>query len=51
MKTEDRLKKCKYTVASFYTFSSIIDHEILLIKEQLTFLATNQEIKLSLIHI
>mgnify|MGYP001170404248 FL=1 len=45
MKTEDRLKKFKYTVASFYNFSSIIDHEILLIKEQLTSLATNQEIK------
>ena len=45
MKTEDRLKKFKYTVASFYNFSSIIDHEILLIKEELTHLATNQEIK------
>ena len=45
MKTEDRLKKFKYTVASFYNFSSIVDHEILLIKEQLTSLATNQEIK------
>ena len=45
MKTEDRLKKFKYTVASFYDFSSIIDHEILLIKEKLTSLATNQEIK------
>ena len=45
MKTEDRLKKFKYTVASFYNFSSIIDHEILLIKEQLISLATNQEIK------
>ena len=45
MKTDDRLKKFKYTVASFYNFSSIVDHEILLIKEQLTSLATNQEIK------
>ena len=45
MKTEDRLKKFKYTVASFYNFSSIIDHEILLIKEELTCLAKNQEIK------
>ena len=45
MKTEDRLKKFKYTVASFYNFSSIIDHEILLIKEELTHLATKQEIK------
>jgi UPF0176 protein len=45
MKTEDRLKKFKYKVASFYNFSSIIDHEILLIKEELTHLATKQEIK------
>ena len=45
MKTEDRLKKFKYKVAAFYNFSSIIDHEILLIKEELTHLATNQEIK------
>ena len=45
MKTEVRLKKFKYKVAAFYNFSSIIDHEILLIKEQLTSLATNQEIK------
>ena len=45
MKTEVRLKKFKYKVAAFYNFSSIIDHEILLIKEELTHLATNQEIK------
>ena len=45
MKTEDRLKKFKYKVAAFYNFSSIIDHEILLIKEELTHLATKQEIK------
>ena len=45
MKTEVRLKKFKYKVAAFYNFSSIIDHEILLIKEELTQLATNQEIK------
>ena len=45
MKTEVRLKKFKYKVAAFYNFSSIIDHEILLIKEKLTHLATNQEIK------
>ena len=45
MKSEDRLKKFKYTVAAFYDFSSIIDSEILLIKEELTHLATKQEIK------
>ena len=45
MKTEDRLKKFNYTVAAFYNFSSIIEHEILLIKEELTHLATKQEIK------
>lgn len=45
MKTEVRLKKFKYKVAAFYNFSSIIDHEILLIKEELTHLARKQEIK------
>ena len=45
MKTEVRLKKFKFKVAAFYNFSSIIDHEILLIKEELTHLATKQEIK------
>ena len=45
MKTEVRFKKFKYKVAAFYNFSSIIDHEILLIKEELTHLATKQEIK------
>ena len=45
MKKEVRLKKFKYKVAAFYNFSSIIDHEILLIKEELTHLATKQEIK------
>ena len=45
MKTEVRLKKFKYKVAAFYNFSSIIDNEILLIKEELTHLATKQEIK------
>ncbi len=45
MKTEDNLKKFKYKVAAFYNFISIIDQEILLIKEELTNLATNQEIK------
>ena len=45
MKTEDSLKKFKYKVAAFYNFISIIDEEILLIKEELTNLATNQKIK------
>ncbi len=45
MKTEDSSKKFKYKVAAFYNFISIIDQEILLIKEELTNLATNQEIK------
>ncbi len=45
MKTEDSLKKFKYKVAAFYNFISIIDQEIILIKEELTNLATNQEIK------
>ena len=45
MKTEDNFEKFKYKVAAFYNFISIIDQEILLIKEELTNLATNQEIK------
>ena len=45
MKTEDSCEKFKYKVAAFYDFISIIDQEILLIKEELTNLATNQEIK------
>ena len=45
MKKEVRLKKFKYQVAAFYNFSSIIDHDILSIKEELTHLATKQEIK------
>ncbi len=45
MKTEDSLNKCKYKVAAFYNFISIIDQDILLIKEELTNLATNQKIK------
>ena len=45
MKTEDSLKKFKYKVAAFYNFTSILDQEILLIKEELTNLATVQEIK------
>ena len=45
MKKDDSLKKFKYKVAAFYNFISIIDEEILLIKEELTNLATNQKIK------
>ena len=45
MKTEDSLKKFKYKVAAFYKFITIIDQEILLIKEELTNIATDQEIK------
>ena len=45
MKTEDSLNKFKYKVAAFYNFISIIDQEILLIKEELTNLSTNQGIK------
>ena len=45
MKTEENNKKFKYKVAAFYNFLSIIDQDILLIKEELTNLATNQEIK------
>ena len=45
MKTEDSLKKIKYKVAAFYNFTSILHQEIVLIKEELTNFATNQEIK------
>ncbi len=45
MKTEDCLKKFKYKVASFYNFKTIVDREIIQIKEELTNLATNQKIK------
>jgi UPF0176 protein len=45
MKKDDSVKKFKYKVAAFYNFISIIDEEILLIKEELTNLATNQKIK------
>jgi len=45
MKTEDRIKKMRYKVAAFYNFLSIIDQDIILIKEELTNLATYQEIK------
>ena len=42
---EDSNKKFKYKVAAFYHFLSIIDKDILLLKEELTKLATNEEIK------
>ena len=45
MKTSDSPKKLKYKVAALYTFLSILDKDILLIKEDLTSLATIQEIK------
>ena len=45
MKTGDRFKHLKYKVAAFYDFLSITDQDILLIKDELTNLATNQEIK------
>ncbi len=45
MKTGDRTKKFKYKVAAFYNFLSIIDQDILLIKEELTELATNYQIR------
>ncbi len=45
MEKEDSLKEFKYKVAAFYNFISILDQEILLIKEELTNLAINQEIK------
>ena len=45
MKKRDHIKKLKYKVAAFYNFLPIIDQDILLIKEELTNIATNQEIK------
>ena len=45
MKLGDSIKKFKYKVAAFYSFLSITDQEILFIKEELTNLAMNQEIK------
>jgi len=45
MQTADSTKKLKYKVAAFYNFLVLIDQVILLIKEQLTTLATSQEIK------
>jgi UPF0176 protein len=45
MKKRAHINKLKYKVAAFYNFLPIIDQDILLIKEQLTNIATNQEIK------
>ena len=45
MKTEDSLKKFKYKVAAFYNFISIHEQQITLIKEELSKIATDQEIK------
>jgi len=45
MKKEESLKKVKYKVAAFYNFLSILDKDILLIKEELSELAKNNEIK------
>ena len=45
MKPGDSIHKFKYKVAAFYNFLSIIDQDILFIKKELTNLATNQEIK------
>ena len=45
MKTEDSFEKFKYKVAAFYKFITIIEQEILLIKEELTNLSTNLEVK------
>ncbi len=45
MNTGDGLKKLKYKVAAFYNFLSISDQDIILLKDQLTDLAKNYEIK------
>tara|TARA_B100001250_G_scaffold410481_1_gene437006 strand:+ start:234 stop:1193 length:960 start_codon:yes stop_codon:yes gene_type:complete len=45
MKTGNCIKKLKYKVAAFYKFLSIVDQDILLIKEELTTLAMSNEIK------
>ena len=45
MKKEDSLKNIKYKVAAFYNFLSILDKDILLIKEGLSDLAKDTEIK------
>ena len=45
MKKGDNIRKLKYKVAAFYNFLSILDQDILLIKDELTTLAKTQEIK------
>ena len=45
MKTDDIIKKSKYKVATFYDFISIPEQDILLIQDELTNLASIQEIK------
>ena len=45
MKSEVLNKENKYKVAAFYSFLSILDQDIFLIKDQLTTLAKDQEIK------
>ena len=45
MKSEDNLKKFKYKVAAFYKFLSILDKDILLIKEELSELAKIKGLK------
>ncbi len=45
MKKGDIIKKSKYKVATFYDFISILDKDILLIQDELTNLASIQEIK------
>tara|TARA_B100000965_G_scaffold104964_1_gene86529 strand:+ start:315 stop:827 length:513 start_codon:yes stop_codon:yes gene_type:complete len=45
MKAEGIINKLKYKVAAFYNFLPINDQDISLLKNELTSLATNQEIK------
>ena len=45
MKKRDSTKKIKYKVAAFYNFFSLLDQEILFIQDELTNIATDEEIK------
>ena len=45
MRTGDNIEKFQYQVAAFYKFISIVDKDIFFLREELTNLATNQEIK------
>ncbi len=45
MKKEESLKKVEYQVAAFYKFLSLLDEDIVFIKEELSELAKNKEIK------